>query len=249
MSLIERKESFKEILISSLWVLVAGLIWSIIILIFSFIIWSQSNVFDNIANSKFWAKWETLYSIIFAVLALFWTTITSLFSYKFLWALNPEKYKTNFVIFSQVAFFQILIFIFISPIYLYFGWSNFENNIIIFIFHIFVVTFWTNIILEVLNNYRYVIIWIYWSFIWLFISLLVVISVFKNFSSWNAKLFSLLFLLPIISFSIIFIKKLFEFVYFHFYRITWSDPIWDIFYKIKKEDEENEKEEEQKNLL
>ena len=92
-------------------------------------------------------------------------------------------------------------------------------------------------------------IWIYWSFIWLFISSIIAIIFFNLFSDWIAKLLSLVFLLPIINFLIIFLKKLFDVVYYHFYRLTWSDPIWDIFYKIKKEDEENEKEEEQKNSI
>lgn len=247
---LEKKESFQEIIISSLWVLIAWLIWSISIFLFSFFISNYLNIFEWVQNTnKIWVSISTPYPIILSLITLIWTTITSLITYKILWITNPEKYKKNNVIFSQVAFFQILVYIFILPVYVTFGAIKYDNVILTFIFHILIIIFGTNIILDILNNYRYVLIWIYGSFIWFFISIFFAIFIFNSFSSGNAKLISLLFLLPAINFLSIFIKKIFELIYFHFYNFTWIDPIWDIFYKIQKEDEENEKEEEQKNMI
>lgn len=249
MNIFEEKESFTNIFITSLWVFLAWLIWSVTILIISFIIWNQTEIFSGIYNYKFWTKIEWLYTILFSFVTLIWTVISSIITYKILWWTNPKKYKKNNVIFSQIAFFQILVYIFIAPIYLLFWWASFENIMICYIFHILIIIFWVNIILDILNNYRYVLIWIYWTFIALFISILISIWIFNLFWNGMAKLISLVFLLPIINFLNIFIKKLFEVLYYHFYKITASDPIWDIFYKIKKEDEETEKEEAEKNIL
>lgn len=247
---LQKKESFQDIIVISIWVLIAGLIWSISIFLCSFFISNYINIFDWIQDiNKIWLSVSTPYPIILSLITLIWTSITSFISYKILWITNPEKYKKNNVIFSQIAFFQVLVYIFILPVYMSFWVIKYDNIMITFIFHVLIIIFWTNIILDILNNYRYVIIWIYWSFIWLFISIFFTIFVFNYFNSGNAKLISLLFLLPAISFTSIFIKKIFEFSYFYFYKFTWIDPIWDIFYKIQKEDEENEKEEEQKNML
>lgn len=249
MSILERKENIQDILISSLWVFIAWLIWSITILVFALILWNQTDIFSGMQNAKFGTKVELLYPIILSFITLFWTVISSILTYKLLSATNPERYKKNSVIFTQVAFLQVLIYLFIAPVYLFFWGDSFENIYLTYMFHILISIFGTNMILDILNNYRYILISVYGNFIWLFISILVAVWIYSIFSSTMAKIFSLIFLLSIINLSIVFIKKIFELSYFHFYRITWSDPIWDIFYKIKKEDEENEKEEMEKNMI
>ena len=248
---LEKAESIQDSLIVSLWVFVAGLIWSIIVVVISLFLWNNTDIFAGFRNSgsRFGTNVETLYPIVLSFVTLAWTTITCLLTYFILWMTNSERYKRNNVIFVQVALFQILIFVFILPVYVFFWGTAFQNILITYICHVLIVIFWTNMILDILNNYRYVLISIYWNFIWLFISIFVAIAFFYIFSDWYAKLFSLVFLLPIVNFITVFVKKFFEFVYYHFYRITWSDPIWDIFHKIKLEDEENEKEEAQKNMI
>lgn len=250
MNYLEKKESILEILIISLWVFLAWLIWWIIILIISFFLWTNFSLFSWVYNtSKLWLKVEPIYPIVLSFITIFWTSITSILTYKILSLTNGEKYRSNNVIFTNISFFQVLVYLSILPVYIIYWWVSFDNIMTTYIFHVLIVIFWTHIILDVLNNYRYVMIWIYWSFIALFLSTFVSIIFFNLFTSWQAKLMSLVFLLPIINFLIIFIKKLFELLYYYFYRKTWTDPIWDIFYKIKREDEELEKEEEQKNLI
>lgn len=251
MNTLEKAEAVQDSLIVSLWVLMAWLIGSIIVLVISFLLWNNTDIFAGLYNSsnRFGTKVESLYPMVLSIITLVWTTITSLLTYFILWTTNWERYKKNNVIFTQVALFQILVYIFVAPVYLFFWWAGIQNIMITYIFHVLIVIFGTNMILDILNNYRYVLISIYGNFIWFFMSILVAIAFFNIFSEWYAKLISLVFLLPIVNFLIVFLKKLFEFLYYHFYRITWSDPIWDIFHKIKLEDEENEKEEAQKNMI
>lgn len=248
---LERKENIQDILLTWVWVFLAWLIWSIIILVVSFFLGQYTNIFSSVYNTwKFWiSNISPLYPLIMSVVTLVWTTISSIITYYILWITSSETYKNNNTIFWQVAFFQVLVFICIAPIYIIFWGISFDNIMITYIFHIIIVIFWTNIILDILNNYRYVMIWIYWTFIWTFLTALISFVVFYSVPSGNAKLLALVFLLPFMNFLIIFLKKIFELLYYHFYRITWTDPIWDIFYKIKKDDEEAEKEESQKNLI
>jgi hypothetical protein len=62
------------------------------------------------------------------------------------------------------------------------------------------------------------------------------------FSSRYAKLLSLLLILPLINWLIIFFKWLFEMIYYKYYMLTSRDPLWDIFRQIEQEemDEYNE---------
>ena len=112
-----------------------------------------------------------------------------------------------------------------------------------------IVIFWTSIIIELLNNYRNTLIWLYWSFIWLFISIILAAIIFTSFPSWVAKLISLLVILPIINFSTTFFKQIFELMYFYYYKYTNQDQLWDIFYQIQIEERENLREDEEKNIL
>jgi uncharacterized membrane protein len=68
------------------------------------------------------------------------------------------------------------------------------------------VVFGVNLIIEILNNYRYVLVSVYGSFVALFIAIIFTSLIFSSFDTNNAKLISLLFLLPLISFLQVFIK-------------------------------------------
>ena len=119
----------------------------------------------------------------------------------------------------------------------------------IFLVHTLIVIFWTSIILELLNNYRHILIWVYGSFVWLFISMIITVMIFTSFTSWSAKLISLVVLLPVINFTVTFFKQLFELSYFYYYKFTNQDQLWDIFYQIEMEENELLREEEEKNSI
>lgn len=159
------------------------------------------------------------------------------------------KYKKNIIIIWQISFFAFITYLFITPVYIFYWLIDYEYIIYIFLVHTFIVIFWTSIILELLNNYRNVLIWIYWSFIWLFVSMFLTTLIFTFFSSWSAKLISLVVLLPVINFTITFFKQIFELVYFQYYKFTNQDQLWDIFYQIEMEENEKLKIEEEKNNI
>jgi len=72
--------------------------------------------------------------------------------------INPERYKRNLIIFGQISLFGILTYVFFTPIYIYLGIKSYENILYIFIVHTLIVTFGTSIILEIMNNYRHILI-------------------------------------------------------------------------------------------
>ena len=90
---------------------------------------------------------------------------------------------------------------------------------------------------------------VYWSFVGLFFSIIITSLIFSSFDSGNAKLISLIFLLPLINLSQVLFKWLFDFSYFHYNRLTNQDQIWDIFYQIEMEEKEALREEEEKNSI
>lgn len=249
MYLTPRKQNFSEIFINAFWWFVAWLIWSIFILIITFILSNYFNIVSTFELNKMWTKANSMFPLLISLLTLFWTSITSYLSYYILNMTAPEKYKSNSSILSQLSVFQILTYIFITPIYIYVWISNYNNLMIIFIFHTIIIIFWTNLLLEIFNNYRYLLIWFYGSFIWLFFSVLFSVYIFNTFWTWTAKLIMLVLLLPIINFITILLKQVFELVYYSYYTYTSYDSLWNIFYKIEEDYKEKEKTEEEKNSI
>ncbi len=244
-----KKQDFQDILISSLWALITWIIWSLIIIIISF---SLSSVFDirwAFQSTKMWIKTSAIFPLIISIITLVWTSITAFLTYYILNLTSPEKYKKNLVIFWQIAFFQIFTYILITPIYIYTGIVSYDYIIITYLVHILLLIFGINLILDLLNNYRYILVWIYGSFLWLFISTGITIIFFNIFSDWYAKLISLIIILPLVNFLSIFFKQLFELAYYKYYKYTSLDQIWDIFFQIELEEKEQLRELEEKNTI
>jgi uncharacterized membrane protein YtjA (UPF0391 family) len=187
--------------------------------------------------------------LILSIITLIWTTITIYITYRLLHTTSDWIYKRNIIITWQILFFVFLTYLFLAPMYIYVWLIHYKYIIQIFLLHTIVVIFWVNIIIEILNKYRHILIWIYWSFVWLFISIISTIFIFSSMTSWTAKLMSLLFLLPLINFLMTFCKHLFEMIYFYYYKYTNLDQIWDIFYQIEMEEKEQIREEFEKNNI
>lgn len=249
MFLSPRKQKFSDIIISSLWAFIAWIIGSIIIIIITFFISDYFDIVSTFEVNKVWTKPSAMFPIIISLLTLLGTTVISFLTYYILSMTDPEKNKRNLIIFWQLAFFQILTYIFIIPIYIYTSTIDYNNIIFVYIFHSIIIIFGTSLLLDIFNNYRYILIWFYWSFIWLFISLLFTIYIFNSFWTGYAKLIILSLLLPIINFTTIFFKQIFELVYYSYYKYTSLDQLWDIFYQIELEEEEKSKIEEEKNSI
>lgn len=249
MSLWPQKQNFSDIIISSLWSLIAWLVWSILIIVIAFMLSNSLDIVNTFQASSIWLKASPVFPLALSIITLLWTTITSFLTYYISNMTNSERYKKNYVIFWQIAFFQVLTYIFLAPIYIYTGMLSYDNIMNIYIYHVIVIMFWTSIILEILNNYKYILLWIYWSFIWMFFSTIFSIYIFTSFASWFAKLIILVLLIPVVNFLIHFFKQIFELLYYTYNKATWMDQLWDIFYQIENEEKEKDREEEEKNLI
>jgi len=243
-----KKIDIKDVWISSLGALISGIIGSIIMLVLIFSLSWFINVSDGFIKDWIWKK-NFIFPLMLSIITFIATSITMFVTYLFLHFSNPERYKKNPVILWQIAFFTIFVYLFMAPAYIYSGLIDYDYIMIMFLIHTILVVFWVSLVIEVLNNYRYVLVSIYWSFLWLFVSIIITSLIFWSIESGNAKLISLLFLLPLINFMQVFFKWLFDFGYFHYNKITNQDQIGDIFYQIEIEEKQALREQEEKNSI
>ena len=227
----------------------AWILGSIVIIVITFF---SSDVIDipaTFSQAKASVKVSAIFPILLSIITLIWTSITFFLSYYLLSLTNPERYKRSWIILWQLFFFNILTYIFITPVYIYVGMTNYEFVMQLFLIHTLIIAFGSSIIIETLNNYRYVLIGIYGSFIWLFVSMIITLITFYYFPEWYSKLISLVLLLPLISFSTTFFKQLFDLWYYKYHKFTNQDQLWDIFYQIELAEKQELIEEEEKNQL
>ena len=245
-----QKIDIKEVGINSLWAIISWVIWSIVMLILILSFSKVLNISDTfmMQRSSAWDK-DIMFPVILSIIAFIATSISIFLTYIFLNFANPERYKKNKIIFGQIAFSTIFIYFFMAFAYIYAGNINYDYIMIIFLIHNILAVFLISLVIEVLNNYRYILVSIYASFLWLFASMIISSLIFWNIDSGQTKLISLLFLLPIINFSQVFFKWLFDFIYYKYNILTGQDQIWDIFYQIELEEKEALKEEEEKNTI
>ncbi len=249
MSFWPKKQDFQDILINSLWTLLAGLIGSILIVIITFALNGILDIQGNFNNIQAGTKRNAIFPLILSFITLLGTTISSCLSYYILHKIEPEKYKNNSVILGQILFFQVFVYIFISPVYITMGLLDYQNVMIIYMIHILLLSFGLSLIMETLSNYRYILIGLYGSFSGLLVSSMIVMLLFQSMDEWIARLVILVTLLPLVNFTSVFFKQLFEMAYYGYYKLTSLDPIWDIFFQIELEEREALREEEQKNTL
>lgn len=250
MSFGPRKIIIQDIALNSLGAMISGFVWSILILIIVFATSSVISVpgtFDQ-ARLDGWSN-NPMFPFILSFITFIATMVSLFLSAVLLNMTDGERYKKNTVTYGQLAFFGILTYLCITPVYIYTGLINYDNIMIVFIIHSMVLAFWSSLLLEMLNNYRYILTGFYGSFIGLFFASIIVISLFNSMESGYAKLLSLLIILPLISSSLTFFKGLFELIYYHYHRVTNLDGLWDIFYQIEQEEQETLREEEAKNNL
>jgi hypothetical protein len=244
-----RKQTISNILINSAWGFLSGVLWSIIIIVLTILLSTYFDVVSIFEWSDSWTKISPMFPFILSLITLFWTTITSFLTYHILTMTDSERYKKNRILFWQLALFQVICYILLIWIYIY-VWINQPENITYpYIFHVILTMFWTSLILEVFNNYRYILTWIYWTIIGLFLSVISTIFVFSYFPNSYAQIIILILLLPFTNFVILFFKQIFELAYYQYYKFSSLDPLWDIFYQIELEEERKEKLEEEKNTI
>lgn len=233
-----RKVKIVDVLMASAWAFISWVIWSVLLL---FIVFVFSGIIDipwNFKNPSM--GWNNpLFPFVLSFITFIVSVIVSIITYYFLAIIDSERYKKTIIHLSQISFFAIIIYIIFAPIYVYVWMNDYNNIMVVFILHILLLTFWEMLILELLNNYRYILLWFYASFFGLWISAILTILIFSFFSEWYAKLLSLLLLLPLINWFILFFKWLFEIMYYNYFSMSWKDQLWDIFEQIKQEEIDN----------
>lgn len=249
MSFWPKSLSLQDVAVNSLWALIAGFIGSIIILIIIFSFSGIISVPGQFEQAQLSGETNPMFPFILSCITFLATTITLLLSWLLIHMTNPERYRWSRTSYAQLAFFGILTYMCITPLYIATGVMDYDNIMIVFIIHCITLAFWSSLLLEILNNYRYVLTWFYGSFIGLFFTVIFVVSIFASLDTGYAKLISLLIMLPLINTSLVFFKWLFELLYYQYYRFTNLDPLGDIFYQIEQEEKESLREEEQKNTL
>lgn len=93
-------------------------------------------------------------------------------------------------------------------------------------------------ILDILNNYRYVLVSVYSSLFSMVISLGLFGVLFSIFSTWIAKMIILILVFPVYNALLIWFKDLLQLGYYSYYQASGVDPIWDIFNRIAQDEEE-----------
>ena len=249
MSFGPKQITFQDIGLNSLWAFIAWLVGSIIIMIIVFGTSSLVDIPGTFEQARLGTATNGMFPFVLSFITFVATTSSIMLTSFILNLTNPERYKKNGIVYWQIAFFGILTYIFITPIYIYTGLLAYDNILFIFIFHCILLAFGTSIILEVLNNYRYILTGIYGSFVGLFLTSVITLLIFNSFTEGTAKLISLLILFPIINAAIVFFKQLFEFGYYKYNKMTNLDQLWDIFYQIEQEEKRALREEEEKNSL
>ena len=155
MTLEPKQITFSDILINWLWSLIAWIVWSLIILIITFVLWNSIDIPGTFSTAQIWLETSSIFPLILSIITLIATTITLYLTYRLLTLTSENKYKRNIVISWQISFFAFLVYVFITPIYIYAWTINYEYIMYVFLAHTLIVIFWTSILLELLNNYRH----------------------------------------------------------------------------------------------
>ena len=250
MSVGPRKISVIDVWVSSLGSMIAWLIGSSIILLIVLVSSSIINIPGTFAQASLaGGTTNPIFPFILSFITFVALLVTTFITAKFLNLTDPNKYSSNPEIYGQIGIFWILLYLCLTPIYIYTGLQSYDSIMIIFIVHVLLFAFWAWLLLELLNNYRYILIWLYGNFIALCFSSALSFLIFYSFSSSQAKLIALLGIVPLIYTLITAIRWLFEFLYYKYYLMTNLDGLGDIFYRIEEREKELQKEEQEKNSL
>lgn len=233
-----REINIQNIWINILWTMIAGFIWSVIIIIIMLAL--SKSLWFSLSSTWFESgiKINNIFPFFFSLITFIATTTTIILTYYILTLTDPNRYKKNTTTLFHLMFYSLIIYILITPVYIIIWANSYEDIFYIFLLHNLITFLWTSLILELLNNYRYIMLWFYWSFIWFFVTVLLLVFIFWTFSSSQVKIISFIILLPLINSLSYLFKQLFEYLYYQYYKYTWMDQLWDVFYQIEKEEKE-----------
>lgn len=175
--------------------------------------------------------------------------ISVFISTKLLTLTDPEKYSNGLTSYNQIAFYGVFSYLCLTPLYLILGSIDYDALMILFIIHVLVLSFWVALLTELMASYRYILVGLYGSFLWLFAAGGFAMLLFYSLDTSYAKLVSLLVMLPLIQILLTFFRGIFEWIYKWYYDFTNLDPLGDIFKQIEREENETLREQALKNSL
>ena len=178
----------------------AGFFGGVLIFAVFFIFIGKTNAFKEV------------YPFLYSLIGLFPVFATVCLTYFFQHLIQGYKYKQNLVIFGQLSVFAVLLYIFMTPMYLVTN-SDAQRTMIFFV-HVLLSVFGSSLLVELLASYRYVLIGVYGSIVGLLVAIFgsVCIFVYSSTESVN-NLYILIGSILLINFSVHTFRALFEFAY------------------------------------
>lgn len=211
--------------LASLGSMIAGLVGGLFILVFTYFF------LGSIQTSY-------IFPYVLPMVALFAILITSALTLSLNRMLFPEKYRLGSTALAQISIFSIFVFILVTPLYIYVGASKPDLLIFVFTIHILLNFLGASLLVEILSNYRYILLSIYGSFIGFLIATFLSVYFFLNYSPSKTALYSLVGVIILVNLVITLFRSLFEFAYYRYYTTTGNDHLGDIFSKIELEEKE-----------
>ncbi len=153
----------------------------------------------------------------------------------------PDMYTRSKTAMSQLVIFSIILYILFAPIYLLVSNSTTHISILsVFSLHIMFGTFGLYIVMNLVSQYRYVLISVYGSLIaFLIVGIVWVLYIFPMDPSSQA-LFILIGLVMLSFIGTTFIIYTLLWAYYALYKSTWLDPVGNIFTQIEREEKDIE---------
>lgn len=243
-----QKIDIKQVWLDSLVWFVSSLIWAVILIVMTFWIGNFIDLDKYFWNIQIYDWANILIPFFVSIMAFLAILITNVVIYFSLSWTNPDKFRRKTTHLKQIVLVNLLIYILFSPIYM-FAWSeSYQNVLYVFLGNIIFSNFATNLTIESINNYRYILLWVYANLASVLITIMIVLMIFLSISTGKAKLISMIFLFPLVNTISIFLKESFELLYYKYYKATWYDQLWDITYQIEMEEEEELKEAQESNI-
>jgi hypothetical protein len=177
-----------------------------------------------------------VYPYLLSLVAFFSIVLTVSTYFVFMRMLFPDKYRGAGLGFGQILLFCIFSYACVTPLYIAVGIMAPEQILTVFAIHVTLAVFGSSLVLEIVSNYRYVLLGVYGSFFGLFGSVVLTAAYFFGAQESARAIYSLLALPVVIAGIMTFVRLLFEAIYSFLYRQVGIDPLGDIFERIEQEE-------------
>ena len=130
-----KKISLQDIGLQSFGALIAGFIGSLVLLVCVFALSGVLDISGNMSSGTNKVEYNPLFPFALSLLTFFGSSITVFLLSYILSLLDTERYKQNTLVSTQLALYGILIYIGITPVYIFVGMQNYEYLMFLFMIH------------------------------------------------------------------------------------------------------------------